>query len=199
MINYSQASENNKHPILAQLSGLFAAPGLVLEVGSGAGQHAIHFAGALPHLTWQPTDQGGYFEGLRANIRTVRMANILDPIYLDIADAWPERTYDYGFSANVLHIAPARLIDPFFAGFARCITANGTLCVYGPFKYNGQFTTESNARFDLWLKDNNAESGVRDVEVVNQIAMDHGFTPTGDIAMPANNQMLVFQRGTLYG
>lgn len=195
MINYSRASENNRGPILSRLRMLFNEPGKVLEIGSGSGQHALHFAAELRHLTWQPTDQGGYFDGLVANLDAEPVVNILPPRYLDIAAAWPTSAYRYGFSANVLHIAPARLIAPFFAGFAGCIDGGGLLCVYGPFKYGGAFTSESNARFDAWLKNRNAESGVRDIETLQDLATANGFILAQDIAMPANNQLLVFQRG----
>lgn len=193
MINFSQASENNKGPILEQLKVLFAEPGTVLEVGSGAGQHALHFCAALPHLTWQPTDQGAYFDGLVENLATVA-SGTLAPIYLDVSQDWPEGGYHYGFSANVLHIAAATLTEPFFAGFGRSLEPGGRLCVYGPFRYNGSFTTESNERFDAWLKGNDARSGIRDIETVTSIAAAHGLDLVQDIAMPANNQLLVFDR-----
>lgn len=194
MINYSKASENNKAPLLEQLRRLFAEPGNVLEVGAGSGQHALHFADALGHLVWQPTDQGAYFDGLVANLRAAPLENVLAPRFLDIESSWPGGRYRYGFAANVLHIAPARMIAPFMTGFADHIEPGGLLCVYGPFKYGGEFTTPSNERFDEWLKRNNAESGIRDIEVVLELADARGLTLDQDIAMPANNQLLVFGR-----
>ena len=132
MINYSRASENNKAPILAQLRELFVDEGKVLEVGSGSGQHALHFAGALAHLTWQPTDQGRYFEGLVANLQAEPLDNVLAPLYLDVTGDWPAASFQYGLAANVLHIAAAELMAPFFAGFGECIDAGAPYVFMGP-------------------------------------------------------------------
>ncbi len=194
MKNVSQAAENNKQVIFDQLSGIFSAPGEVLEIGSGAGQHAIHIARQLTHLTWQPADQGSYFDPLVDNIREFAPDNVLAPIYLDVNGEWPAGQFQYVFSANVLHIMPATLIEPFFAGIGQVLNGGGICCVYGPFRYHGEFTTESNARFDQWLKGNNPESGIRDFEIVTAVAEKNGLVLQDDLTMPANNQLLKFER-----
>jgi len=192
--NFSQAADNNKTPILDQLTRLFIDPGTVLEVGSGGGQHALHFAKALPHLTWQPTDQGDYFKPLLENMSEFASANVLSPVYLDVSEVWQVAHYEYAYIANVLHIMAAEFMAPFFAGLGRHLKVDAICCIYGPFRYQGRFTTESNARFDEWLKDKNPASGIRDAEIVIALAEKNGLSLREDIVMPANNQLLVFKR-----
>ena len=188
MINFSQAAENNKTPILAQLNTHLDSNQTVLEIGSGSGQHALHFAAQLPHLTWQPSDQGEYFEGLVANIKQSSLSNLLEPIYFDLNDpAWPDEL-DCVYAANVVHIMPADLLPALFQNPA------DTLLLYGPYKYGGAFTSDSNADFDLWLKARNSESGIRDIETLLVLAETNGYILTSDTPMPANNQFLVFRR-----
>ncbi len=192
--NYSQAAENNSTPILAQLTILFRHAGSVLEIGSGSGQHALAFSKHLPHLRWQPADQGEYFAGLVANIAAAGVQNVLSPVHLNVQEQWPEANYDYAYSANVLHIMPNELINPFFAGIGNVLKAGGLCCVYGPFKYKGEFTSESNANFDLWLKNNSPLSGIRDIEEIITLAEQHALSLLHDLKMPANNQLLVFKK-----
>ena len=192
--NYSQAAENNRAPILEQLTILFDRKGVVLEIGSGSGQHALAFSKHLPHLSWQPADQGEYFAGLVANISTASAQNVLSPIYLDVQQQWPDACYDYAYSANVLHIMPEKLMTPFFAGVGKILRDGGLCCIYGPFKYEEKFTTESNANFDLWLKNHNPLSGIRDIEEVIRLSQQNALTLLYDREMPANNQLLVFEK-----
>ncbi len=192
--NYSQAAENNRAPILEQLTTLFDRKGVVLEIGSGSGQHALAFSKHLPHLSWQPADQGEYFAGLVANISTASAQNVLSPIYLDVQQQWPDACYDYAYSANVLHIMPEKLMTPFFAGVGKILRDGGLCCIYGPFKYEEKFTTESNANFDLWLKNHNPLSGIRDIEEVIRLSQQNALTLLYDREMPANNQLLVFEK-----
>ena len=194
-INFSQPAENNQTHIAEQLAKLLPNPCRVLEIGSGSGQHAVHMTQTLPYLDWQPSDQGEYFDGLVSNIEQLVPKKVRQPIYLDINnvenETWP--TSDVIYSTNVLHIMPEALIDGFFLGANKCQCQ--MILIYGPFKYGGQFTTESNANFDLWLKDRNSFSGIRDIEIVTRTADDHGFELISDQAMPANNQLLVFKKG----
>lgn len=160
----------------------------VLEIGSGAGQHAIFFAGEMPHIIWQPSDQGAYFDGLKDNLARLAPENVLPPAYLDLADPdWPT-PFDCLYSANVIHIMAEAYLPAMFQSEAR------QLIFYGPFKYDGNFTSESNASFDLWLKERNALSGIRDIETLVKLASGQGYQLSSDTAMPANNQFLVFDR-----
>ena len=161
----------------------------MLEIGSGSGQHAINFAGALPHIKWQPTDQRGYYLGLEQNISAHGPDNVMNPRYLDLnAPEWPENC-DCLYSANVIHIMPEALLPQMFQSPCNLIL------LYGPYKYDGEFTSDSNARFDLWLKDRNPLSGIRDIEVLKQLAEQQNYQLISDTPMPANNQFLVLKRG----
>ena len=195
LVNFSQAAVNNQAPILAHLSVLFSEPATVLEIGSGSGQHVIAFASALPQVMWQPSDQGEYLDGLRQNLAAHAPANVRDVVTLDMAvEPWPVSGIDHIYAANVVHIAPAELLSVLLRGAANLLPAAGLLCLYGPYKYGGQFTTDSNERFDGWLKSRNPRSGIRDFEAVCQIADECGLELRDDHVMPANNQLLVFGR-----
>jgi len=190
---FSQACENNKEPILCVLKRHFSASGTVLEIGGGTGQHALHFATQMPHLQWQSSDLPDNVDMLNLRIRSAALPNLPPAVALDVTQSpWPIPVLDYAFSANTLHIMPASANAHFFSGITNILRPGGVLCVYGPFKYGGDFTTGSNARFDLWLKGNNPLSGVRDFETINRLAAEAGLVLIEDNAMPANNQLLVW-------
>ena len=192
-INFSQPAQNNQAPILEHLRKLFAEPATVLEIGSGSGQHAVAFARALPHIIWQPADQGRYLEGLRQNLAKLAPANVREIITLDITEVpWPVADIDHIYAANVVHIAPEVALEPLFSQAARLLPSGGLLCLYGPYKYRGEFTAPSNERFDGWLKSQNAASGIRDFETVCGLAEASGLALNADHPMPANNQLLLF-------
>ena len=201
--NYSRAAENNQEPILTRLGELLTSAVTspttssmtVLEIGSGSGQHIVHFARAHGRITWQPSDQGVYFEGLKNNIERLAPENVLAPVYLDLEDeSWPVGKVDLVYAANVVHIMPERLLPSLFSGAAGTIVKGGLLCIYGPFKYDAGFTTESNEHFDGWLKERDPLSGIRDFEVLLELGSGHGFKLNHDFNMPANNQFLVFEQ-----
>lgn len=167
----------------------------LLEVAGGTGQHAVYFAEAFPHLVWQSSDIPAALPSLEPRITQSDLLNLPEPIALDVDAGWPaQEKFDAIFSANSLHIMAAESVANFFPGAAACLSSGGTLLVYGPFKYNGEFTTESNAHFDLWLKDRNPVSGIRDFEWVNELASAEGLTFVEDNPMPANNQLLVWKK-----
>lgn len=191
----SEACDRNKAPILEVLRGAFAQASRVLEVGSGTGQHAVWFARHLPHLVWQPSETAENLAGLRQRLEFEAPANVLPAAALDVADqAWPMGDAGAIFSANTLHIMSWAHVHQFFRGAGSVLAAGGILCVYGPFRYGGAFTTPSNAEFDLWLKRRDPASGVRDFEAVAELAGTQGFTLVADHNMPANNQMLIWHR-----
>ena len=200
--NFSPSADRNKQPILEVIAPAFARARHVLEIGSGTGQHAVHFARALPQLTWQPSDRAPWLPGLRARIAREGPGNLAAPIELDVAMApWPQAANgaDAVFSANTLHIMAWREVEAFFSGVGRVLAANrdaarvpGTLAVYGPFRYRGDFTTTSNAQFDASLKARDPASGIRDFEAIDALARASGLRLVADHAMPANNQLLLW-------
>ncbi|MAD93057.1 MAG: methylase [Gammaproteobacteria bacterium] len=195
MQGFSQAAENNKAAILAVLAEWLPHQTKLLEIGSGAGQHAIHLAAALNHLLWQPSDREIVLPALTSNIDEYGPVNILGPITLDLAShTWPAQTYNCVYAANVMHIVSSELGENLIRGAAKVLTDEGLLALYGPFKYAGDFTSPSNADFDLWLKECDAQSGVRDVEWILDLATHAGLWLVEDRQMPANNQMLIFQK-----
>lgn len=191
---FSQACENNKRAIVAQLKTVFTTTKKVLEIGSGTGQHAVFFAAQLPHLIWQPTDLAINHDGINAWRNEQPSPNLQAPLELDVSTQWPVSQVDGMFSANTLHIMSWELVKLFFQGVGQHLVLSGKLVVYGPFKYQGQFTSESNAQFDLWLKAHDGARGVRNIEDVVQLAQSVGLVLLSDTAMPANNQLLVFEK-----
>jgi len=193
---FSEACERNKEPILAQLRTHFARATRVLEIGSGTGQHAIHFAAAMPQLTWQPSEIPGELDGISAWMAQRPLANMLAPIALEVRADWPGRSFDAIFSANTLHIMGWESVRACFRGIGCCLEPGGVLAIYGPFNYGGRFTSESNAAFDAWLRRRDPVSGIRDAEAVHALAAEAGLLPEADHAMPANNRLLVWRRGS---
>jgi len=191
---YSQACENNKQPILKQLKHAFENTSQVLEVGSGSGQHAIHFAQHLPHLNWQTSDVLSNHNGINQWIAESEMSNIGRPLNLDLNQSWPVEQVDGIFTANTLHIVNWWLVIKFFEGVSRHLVAGGMLCIYGPFNYDSQFTSDSNREFDLWLKERDPQSGIRNIEAIYQLANQTNLTLIDDHPMPANNRLLVFKK-----
>ena len=195
LVNFSEACERNKAVILEQLKLRFANCKQVLEIGSGSGQHALHFAPQLPHLTWQASDMSPYFNGLLYNLVGQHVPdNILVPVELNISKTqWVDNTlFDGLFSANTLHIMSWPQVEAFFQRSSNNLESNAVLCIYGPFKYKGEYTSPSNADFDLWLKDRDIDSGIRDIEAVKELANANKFELISDTPMPANNQFLHF-------
>ncbi len=192
---YAESCEQNRAPIQAVLKVVFADRKHVLEIASGTGQHAVYFAYALPHLTWQTSELPLNHAGIQAWLDEMQLPNVLPPLAIDVNDAhWPVTTVDAIFNANTVHIVAWPAVERMFAGIGRVLAVGGILCIYGPFNYGGQFTSESNARFDVWLKNRDPESGVRDFEAINRLAEAQGLTLLKDIDMPSNNRTLVWQR-----
>ena len=192
---FSQACENNQGPILERLGPFFADRRLVLEVGSGTGQHAVYFAERLPHLVWQCADLEENHVGIRAWLNDAKLANIKAPLAID-ADlpVWNVGRYDAVFSANTLHIMAWSQVRRTFQHLNKLLLPNAKLAIYGPFNYDGKFTSESNANFDRSLKQRVAHMGIRDFEAVNDLAVAIGLELLADHAMPANNRLLCWQR-----
>jgi len=192
---FSESSAENREPILSVLREVFANCSEVLEIGSGTGQHAVYFGAELSHLSWQTADLPQHHAGIRMWLNEAALPNVLAPIALDVNRSdWLERRYDAVFSANTLHIVSWPEVEKLFAGVGTVLQPGGVLAIYGPFNYNGQFTSPSNARFDQWLKDRDPASGVRDFEAVDALARQQNLILQRDIAMPVNNRTLVWRR-----
>lgn len=191
---FSQACENNKAAILDVLQRCFADMDYVLEIGSGTGQHAVFFAEQLKHLQWQPVDQQEYIEGINRWLNWAALDNILPPKVLDITQPWPVQSTSAIFSANTLHIMSWQQVEGFFASVGTVLQPEGVCCIYGPFNYNGEFSSASNANFDRWLKQRDPLSGIRDFDAVNSLAAQAGLELQDDSAMPANNRCLVWKK-----
>ena len=191
---YAESCEKNREPILAVLKEIFADRKRVLEIASGTGQHAVHFGRELPHLIWQPSELAQHLPGIRAWLDEAQLPNVLPPLAIDVNDArWPVATVDAIFNANTVHIISWPEVERLFAHIARVIAPGGYVCLYGPYNYNGKFTSESNARFDAWLKSRDPNSGVRDFEAISRLAASHCLKLLHDIEMPSNNRMLVWR------
>ena len=189
------ACERNREPILAVLREHFADCRHALEIGSGTGQHAVHFAAAMPWLQWQCSDRAESLPGIRMWLDEAGLANTPPPLQLDVARGpWPAARFDAVFSANTLHIMGFREVEAFFAGMAGVLADSATVVVYGPFKYAGAHTSDSNRHFDDWLKARDPRSGVRDFEAVDALARTAGLHLVADTPMPANNRCLVWTR-----
>jgi hypothetical protein len=193
---YSAACERNRDPILGVLREFFADRRRVIEIGSGTGQHAAHFAAALPALEWQASDRAGNLAGIRAWLDEAALPNTPAPLELDVAAAWPAGPWDALFSANTLHIMDWAEVERFFAALPGETTRDAKLAIYGPFNVDGRCTSDSNAAFDASLKARAPHMGLRDVAAVDALARAAGFVHVDDIALPANNRILLWQRGT---
>ncbi|MGV3741914.1 MAG: DUF938 domain-containing protein [Burkholderiaceae bacterium] len=193
MKQFSEACERNREPILAVLRTALAEKKTVLEIGSGTGQHAVYFARHLPHLIWQTSDVKGNHPSILAWQEEAGLENVLPPLELDVAGAWPRQTFDAVFTANTCHIMAWSEVEAMFAGVSRILRSGGLFLVYGPFNYDGKFTSPSNQRFNEYLQMQAPHMGIRDVADIRKLA-EPRMALTNDHEMPANNRLLVFSR-----
>ncbi len=190
------AAERNREPILAVLRSVLPAQGDALEIASGSGQHAAYFSAALPGLRWQPSEAD---LELHASIRAWARegGQVLPVLRLDVTEQpWSVGGYDAIFNANMIHIAPFEVCHALLHGVGAHLRAGAPFVLYGPFKIGGQHTAPSNAAFDASLRERDPRWGVRDLEVVCELAAEHGLRLSERVEMPANNQTLVFVRGS---
>jgi cyclopropane fatty-acyl-phospholipid synthase-like methyltransferase len=192
---FAESCEINKDPILTVLREHFADRQRVLEIASGTGQHAVHFCRHLPHLAWHTSELPEHHAGIQAWLDEENLPNVLPPLALDVNDHdWPIGPFDAVFSANSVHIMVWPAVERLFYGTSRVLAKGGLLTLYGPFNYGGRFTSDSNARFDVWLKARDPNSGVRDFEALDALAKKHSMTLAHDIAMPSNNRTLIWRK-----
>jgi len=197
---FSPACERNRAPILEVLRAQFEQRRQVLEIGSGTGQHAVHFAAAMPWLRWQTSERAEQLPGIAAWLDEAALSNTPAPLAFDVTHAaWPASTatdgrFDAVFTANTLHIMGWPEVEACFAGLDRALADDATLVVYGPFNVGGTSTSDSNRDFDGWLKARDPRSGLRDLEAVDALASRIGLRLQDDVAMPAHNRCLVWRR-----
>lgn len=195
MLPFSEACERNKGPILGVLRDALADCVQVLEIGSGTGQHAVHFAAHLTHLTWHPTEQLAYLADLASRVKLEGTRNLRPPTVLDVKQSvWPLRSVDAVYSANTLHIMGWAEVEAMFRGVDAVLSPHGVVCIYGPFRYAGRYTSDSNRDFDLMLQARDPASGLRDLTDICALAERHALRLRVDHDLPANNRLLEFVR-----
>ncbi|MCP4768921.1 MAG: DUF938 domain-containing protein [Gammaproteobacteria bacterium] len=192
---FAPSAEENKQVILQALRPYLKDR--VLEIGSGTGQHAVYFASQIPQLHWQTSDLESSHVGIRAWIEDAGLDNLSPPLLLDVLGGWPDGSYDTVYTANTFHIMDDDAVARCIEGCGVCLQSQGHLAIYGPFNYQGRFTSDSNARFDAMLRSTGTGGGIKDFEWLDRLAQVAGMTLEADIEMPANNRSLVWQKRTL--
>ena len=189
-------SERNKGPILDVLSRVLPSRGVALEIASGTGQHVVHFAKALPGLTWQPSDPDPELrESIALRVKEQQLANVNRPIDLDVTRLpWPLQTADAVVCINMIHVAPWSATLALLEGTKALLPTQHVLFLYGPYRRFGRHTSKSNEQFDSDLRAHDPEWGLRDLEAVSDVAAGAGFVLAETVGMPANNFSLVFKR-----
>lgn len=188
---FSESCEQNRDPILSVIQPLLSNCTNVLEIGSGTGQHAVYFAEKMPHLLWQTSDCAEYLPGITLWLDEAGLEISSSPIELDVSNSvWPTNNVDTIFTANSVHIMSWKNVQDLFNGVGQLLKRNGQFIVYGPFNYDNQYTSESNARFDDWLGSRNTESSIKNFEDVCQLAEQNGMFLVKDYEMPVNNRIL---------
>jgi hypothetical protein len=194
MLPFAPASERNRAPILEALRPRMPSTGCVLEIGAGTGQHAVHFAQAFPGLQWLATDRADELPGLSARLETEGGINLLPPRVLDVSrHEWPPGPFQAAFTANTTHIMPWSAVLAMLEGVGTALGETAPFFVYGPFKVDGRFTTESNRIFDQQLRTRAAHMGLRELGTLESEAASHHMRLEERLEMPANNFLLVFR------
>ncbi|MEY6432749.1 DUF938 domain-containing protein [Thioalkalicoccus limnaeus] len=191
---YSAASDENKEPILAVIQPLFSQARRLLEIGSGTGQHAIYFSAAMPHLIWQASELPDQLPGLHAWLDEATRPNLPSPLALDVLGTWPGDSFDAVFSANTAHIMTVEAVAAMVRGVGAVLAPGGYFALYGPFNESGRYTSDSNRRFDAWLKSQDPRMGLRDLGDLQALADRHGLDFVRSEPMPVNNLTLIWCR-----
>jgi SAM-dependent methyltransferase len=188
--------ERNKQPILEVLARVLPPRGLVLEIGSGTGQHVAHFAKALPALTFQPSEMDvERHASIEAWAAAGNLSNVKPPLAIDVTKRpWPVSAADAVVCINVIHISPWEATLALMAGAGRILPAGGVLVTYGPYMRGGAHTSQSNEAFDASLRARNPLWGVRDIDKVAEVAGNEGLALEEAVPMPANNFTLVWRK-----
>lgn len=192
---FAESCERNQQPILQIIQPHLNTRNSCLEIGSGTGQHAVFFAEKFPHLTWQTSDRAENHGAINLWLADAKLSNVRTPVELDVlTSSWPSGPFESVFSANTSHIMPWEAVVAMFAGVGKILSSGGVFLLYGPFNYHGKYTSDSNARFDQWLKSQYEHQAIRDFEAVNDLAEQADMTLAEDNEMPANNRLIVWQK-----
>ncbi len=191
----SEACLRNQAPIAEALKKLLPKAAQLLEIGSGTGQHAVFCAKELPHVVWQPSDLAQHHAGMKLWIDEALLDNLLNPLELDVDQSWPALDVDHVFTANTVHYIADSSVVNMFTGIGRLLEKEGLFIMYGPVNINGEYTSEGNVRLDEWLKSCvNPLAGIKDLADLEHLAKDQNLILIDNLAMPANNRLLVFQK-----
>ena len=191
----SEACLRNQQPIADVLEQELPQAGVVLELGSGTGQHGAFFSRRLPRIKWQPSELANRIAGINAWREKSQCSNFLPPLILDVGqDLWPVRQVDAVFSANLVHFVGWNKIRVMLGGVRRALKHTGIAIFYGPFNVGGHFTSDGNRRLDQWLKARDPEAGIKHIEQFILAARREKLRLLKDIAMPANNRLLILQK-----
>ncbi|MDG2377073.1 MAG: DUF938 domain-containing protein [Woeseiaceae bacterium] len=189
------AARRNREAILEVLQQEISHGASVLEIGSGTGQHAVHFGSAMPGVTWQTSDRRQHHEGIDAWVSSSGLSNVLPPIELDVMTPLDiSAHYDVMFSANTAHIMSTEAVERMFALVGSLLPGDGLFFLYGPFNVDGAFTSDSNRDFDQSLRAQDLAMGIRDLADLNRLGASNGLSQVRRYAMPANNMFVVWQR-----
>ncbi|MCP3853050.1 MAG: DUF938 domain-containing protein [Gammaproteobacteria bacterium] len=196
---FAQSSEQNKEVILKIIEPLLSSCQSLLEIGSGTGQHAIYFSQAMPHLKWIPSDQAEALPGIQMWLDEYcvdgKLNNLQSPLILDVSQKdWPELSANALFTANTLHIMHWNEVKLLFQRMGEVLNQDAVVLIYGPFNYDGKYTSSSNEQFDGWLKSRDPKSGIRDFTKVNKLAKENGLSLISDFEMPENNRILFWRK-----
>lgn len=192
---FAPSCEKNQDPILQVLLRHLGDVTTLLEIGSGTGQHAVHMASHFRELQWQTSELADKHDGLNLWLDEAHASNILRPVVLDVTNnQWPNTTTEAIYTANTAHIMSWVAVQSMFAGVGRLLNVGGLFCIYGPFNYNGEFTSAGNAKFDETLRSRDPASGIRDFEALERLAFSGGMRLKEDAEMPANNRFLIWQK-----
>ena len=194
---FAESCEQNREPILSVLREWLPGRSRLLEIGSGTGQHAVYFAPDFPTLSWQTSERPEHLAGIRAWLDEFGLSNTPAPLELDVLEGvWPVAGFDAVFSANTAHIMYEPAVTAMFRGVGKSLLPGGVFLLYGPFNYNGNYSSESNARFDAWLRNGDPGRGIRDFEWLDGLARENGMQLAADIEMPVNNRTLVWAKSS---
>lgn len=192
----SPSALRNREPIWDVLKTVLPESGTMLEIASGSGEHAVHYAARLPNLIWQPSDPSEKArESIKAWSFEMELTNLLPPLDIDVtSETWPIDRVDAMLAINMVHISPWTATEGLIRGAGKLLSSGGSLILYGPYKQEGREFVDSNMEFDAWLRNQNADWGIRQLEEVAELAGRAGLSLSSIVDMPANNLCVIFKR-----